>query len=125
MHKKTNWLTILAIFLISCTIGFRTSYPTVKASNTNSFVIPKVISVSPPKGNLCLNIDLNTNKVAVSDSNDNKVNINIQKKDSIIYKYKTSIVEKPKYIFVKQLPPVKKPTSVVRRSFKLDTSVQL
>lgn len=104
MTKLSGIITILTV-IISGYIGFTTNYTnTAKAEN---IPIVRYIETPKPQG-FSLNIDLNHNSV-VANTQSQGVNVDITKKDSIVYKYITKTVEKPKYIRISEQPPVRKP----------------
>lgn len=112
MKKFSTVLTTLIIFTICGFIGYSTNYTqTVKANDSPP--LPMVVfNTEPIITGFSLDLDMNTGKTVVSDT-DRDIIVNIQKKDSIITRWKTSIVEKPKYIRVRELPAMQKPETVV------------
>lgn len=112
MKKFSTVLTTLIIFTICGFIGYSTNYTqTVKANDSPP--LPMVVfNTKPVITGFNLNLDMNTGKAVVSDT-DRDIQINIQRKDSIITRWKTSIVEKTKYVRVRELPAMQE-KSVVR-----------
>ena len=116
MRKFSTVLLTLIIFTICGFIGYSTNYTqTVKANNSPN--VPLVVfNTKPVNTGFNLDIDLNTGKAVVSDT-DKEININVQKKDSIITRWRTSIVEKPIYIRVRELPAMQMPKTIVSLPF--------
>lgn len=112
MKKFSTVLTTLIIFTICGFIGYSTNYTqTVKANDSPP--LPMVVfNTKPVITGFNLNLDMNTGKAVVSDT-DRDIQVNIQRKDSIITRWKTSIVEKTKYVRVRELPAMQE-ESVVR-----------
>lgn len=112
MKKFSTVLTTLIIFTICGFIGYSTNYTqTVKANDSPP--LPMVVfNTKPVITGFNLNLDMNTGKAVVSDT-DRDIQVNIQRKDSIITRWKTSIVEKTKYVRVRELPAIQE-ESVVR-----------
>lgn len=106
MSKRPTVLITLAMLAFGGYVGFVTNY--TNTATAHEYVIPKFTDVPRAKD---FNIDINLNNNAVKlngQSNpEQNINVEIKKKDSIIYL--TSIVEKkvPKYIKVRELPSVK------------------
>ena len=112
MKKISTVLTTLIIFTICGFIGYSTNYTqTVKANDSPP--LPMVVfNTEPVITGFKLDLDMNTGKAVVSDT-DRDIQVNIQRKDSIITRWKTSIVEKTKYIRVRELPAMQMPKTVV------------
>ena len=113
MRKFSTVLTTLIIFTICGFIGYSTNYTqTVKANDSPP--LPMVVfNTQPVTTGFKLNLDMNTGKTVVSDT-DRDIQVNIQRKDSIITRWRTSIVEKTKYVRVRELPAMQMPKSIVR-----------
>lgn len=107
MSKRPTVLFTLAMLAFGGYIGFVTNYTSLAIAH--EYVIPRFTDTPRPKD---FNIDINLNNNAITlngQSNpEQNINVKIKKKDSIIYR--TSIVEKeiPKYIKVREMPPIKK-----------------
>lgn len=112
MKKINTVLTTLIIFTICGFIGYSTNYTqTVKANDSPP--LPMVVfNTEPVITGFKLDLNMNTGKAVVSDT-DRDIQVNIQRKDSIITRWKTSIVEKTKYIRVRELPAMQMPKTVV------------
>ena len=116
MRKFSTVLLTLIVFTICGFIGYSTNYTqTVKANDSPN--IPLVVfNTKPVNTGFNLDINLNTGKAVVSDT-DKEININVQRKDSIITRWRTSIVEKPIYIRVRELPAMQMPKTIVSLPF--------
>lgn len=116
MRKFSTVLLTLIVFTICGFIGYSTNYTqTVKANDSPK--IPLVVfNTEPVVTGFNINLDLNTGKAVVRDT-DRDIKINIQRKDSIITRWKTSIIEKTKYIRVRELPAIQMPKTVVSLPF--------
>lgn len=99
--KRINGIITILTIAISGYIGYSTNF----VNTTTATAIPvekQVILPELPKTGFNLNIDMNTGKVVANASQD--IHVDIQKKDSIVTRWKTKIVKKPIYIRVKELP---------------------
>ena len=116
MKKISTVLTTLIIFTICGFIGYSTNYTqTVKANDSPP--LPMVVfNTEPVITGFKLDLNMNTGKTVVSDT-DRDIQVNIQRKDSIITRWKTSIVEKTKYIRVRELPAMQMPKTIVSLPF--------
>lgn len=116
MRKFSTVLLTLIVFTICGFIGYSTNYTqTVKANDSPKMPLV-VFNTEPVVTGFNINLDLNTGKAVVRDT-DRDIKINIQRKDSIITRWKTSIVEKTKYIRVRELPAMQIPKTVVSLPF--------
>lgn len=118
MKTFSNVLALFMLF-VSCVIGYNAGIPTANANESPT--IPRFVDVPRTTTNtgFDLNIDLNSGKVTANNSN--YVSVAIQKKDSIVYKYKTSVVKEVKYIKVRELPAVQEKKTFVSPNFKQPT----
>lgn len=116
MRKFSTVLLTLIVFTICGFIGYSTNYTqTVKANDSPKMPLV-VFNTEPVVTGFNINLDLNTGKAVVRDT-DRDIKINIQRKDSIITRWKTSIVEKTKYIRVRELPAMQMPKTIVSLPF--------
>lgn len=116
MRRFSTVLLTLIVFTICGFIGYSTNYTqTVKANDSPKMPLV-VFNTEPVVTGFNINLDLNTGKAVVRDT-DRDIKINIQRKDSIITRWKTSIVEKTKYIRVRELPAMQMPKTVVSLPF--------
>lgn len=109
--KRLNGIITILTLAIAAAIGYNSNLTTTATAETQV----KVIEIPRLQENsgFNLNIDLNSNEVVANASNDIKVNIN--KKDSIITRWKTRVIYEPKikYRRVIQLPPITQDKTVV------------
>ena len=118
--KTFNNILALFMLFVSCIIGYNAGIPTANANE--SPVIPRFVDVPRTTNTgFDLNIDLNSGKITANNSN--YISIAIQKKDSIVYKYKTSVVKEVKYIKVRELPAVKEKKTFVSPNFEQPTQL--
>lgn len=98
---KTNTIITILVILAGAIIGYKTNYTnntlTAAPSPIIKFVKPPILS-----DGFNLNIDMNSGKVVANASKD--ISVQIQRKDSIVTRWKTKIVEKPTIIRVKETP---------------------
>lgn len=116
--KKINTIVTLIVLLISGFIGYNTG---PEKANAEPLIVPRFVDV-PRANNLSginFNIDLNTGKVVVHDTSESSIKVDIQKKDSIVYK--TRVVYEPKYIRIRELPAVKEKKTFVSPNFEQPT----
>lgn len=99
--KRINGIITILTIAISGYIGYSTNF--VNTATATAIPVEKqVILPELPKTGFNLNINMNTGKVVANASQD--IHVDIQKKDSIVTRWKTKIVKKPIYIRVKELP---------------------
>lgn len=96
---KTNTLTALFVLIVSAVIGYNTTSEPVNA-NPTTLVIPKFVEVPRISNGFDLNINMKNESVKITENSDKNVNVSIQKKDSIVYRYKTIKKEVPVYMRV-------------------------
>lgn len=96
---KTNTLTALFVLIVSAVIGYNTTSEPVNA-NPTTLVIPKFVEVPRISNGFDLNINMKNELVEITENSDKNVNVSIQKKDSIVYRYKTIKKEVPVYVRV-------------------------
>lgn len=101
--KRINGIITILTIAISGYIGYSTNFVNT-ATATAVPVESKIILPELPKTGFNLDIDMNTGKVVANTSQN--IRVDIQKKDSIITRWRTSIVEKPvyKYVRVREIP---------------------
>lgn len=118
---KTNTLTALFVLIVSAVIGYNTTSEPINANST-TLVIPKFVEVPRTTNGFDLNINMKNESVKITENSDKNVNVSIQKKDSIIYRYKTSIVEKKIPVYVRVTPSysrVKSSSSVLTKNITM------
>lgn len=106
--KRFEGILTLAMLVLGGYIGYVNDITNTATAN-ETLIIPRFTDVPRTKTGFDLNIDLNSNKVVVSQ--DENFSVNIQKKDSIIYV--PSVVEKivPYYVKVREMPKYMIPKS--------------
>lgn len=115
---KTNTLTALFVLIVSAVIGYNTTSEPVNA-NPTTLVIPKFVEVPRTSNGFDLNINMKNESVKITENSDKNVNVSIQKKDSIVYRYKTSIVKEKVPVYVRVSPSyshVKSSSSVLTKN---------
>lgn len=115
---KTNTLTALFVLIVSAVIGYNTTSEPVNA-NPTTLVIPKFVEVPRISNGFDLNINMKNESVKITENSDKNVNVSIQKKDSIVYRYKTSIVKEKVPVYVRVSPSyshVKSSSSVLTKN---------
>lgn len=115
---KTNTLTALFVLIVSAVIGYNTTSEPVNA-NPTTLVIPKFVEVPRTSNGFDLNINMKNESVKITENSDKNVNVSIQKKDSIVYRYKTSIVKEEVPVYVRVTPSyshVKSSSSVLTKN---------
>lgn len=120
---KTNTLTALFVLIVSAIIGYNTTSESVNA-NPTTLVIPKFVEVPRTSNGFDLNINMKNESVKITENSDKNVNVSIQKKDSIVYRYKTSIVKEKVPVYVRVSPSyshVKSSSSVLTKN----TTIQI
>lgn len=118
---KTNTLTALFVLIVSAVIGYNTTSEPVNA-NPTTLVIPKFVEVPRTTNGFDLNINMKNESVKITENSDKNVNVSIQKKDSIVYRYKTSIIEKEVPVYVRVTPSyshVKSSSSVLTKNITM------
>lgn len=118
---KTNTLTALFVLIVSAVIGYNTTSEPVNA-NPTTLVIPKFVEVPRTTNGFDLNINMKNESVKITENSNKNVNVSIQKKDSIVYRYKTSIVEKKVPVYVRVSPSyshVKSSSSVLTKNITM------
>lgn len=115
---KTNTLTALFVLIVSAVIGYNTTSEPVNA-NPTTLVIPKFVEVPRTSNGFDLNINMKNESIKITENSDKNVNVSIQKKDSIVYRYKTSIVKEKVPVYVRVSPSysrVKSSSSVLTKN---------
>lgn len=101
--KKVLVLLTLAMMGFGGYIGYSTSY--VNTATANEATIPRFVDVPRTKG-FNLNINLNKNTVTCN-STEQGVEVNIERKDSIIYRTRVVTKEITKHVKVREMPPMR------------------
>lgn len=113
MRLKLICVSTLFTLAFGGYIGYTTNY--TETAQASELVIPRFTDI-PRNNGFNLDINLNKNTITCNDSPEQNIQVKIQKKDSIIYKYKTLIRNKvmPKVYVIRETKPVKaKPSSCI------------
>lgn len=101
--KKTLVLLTLAMMSFGGYIGYTTNY--VNTTTANEVTIPRFVDVPRTQG---FNLDINLNNGHVTcNSQEQGVKVNIERKDSIIYRTRVVTKEITKHVKVREMPPMR------------------
>lgn len=101
--KKTLVLLTLAMMGFGGYIGYTTNY--VNTATANEVTIPRFVDVPRTQG---FNLDINLNNGHVTcNSQEQDVKVNIERKDSIIYRTRFVTKEITKHVKVREMPPMR------------------
>jgi hypothetical protein len=101
--KKTLVLLTLAMMGFGGYIGYTTNY--INTATANEVTIPRFVDVPRTQG---FNLDINLNNGYVTcNSQEQDVKINIERKDSIIYRTRFVTKEITKHVKVREMPPMR------------------
>ena len=105
--KKTLVLLTLAMMGFGGYVGYTTNY--VNTTTANEVTIPRFVDIPRTQG---FNLDINLNNGLVTcNSQEQDVNVNVQRKDSIIYKTRVItrnvVHEITKHVKVREMPPMR------------------
>lgn len=107
MKKKVLTLLTLAMMGFGGFIGYSTNY--VETATANEVTIPRFVDVPRTQG---FNLDINLNNGLVTcNSQEQDIKVNIERKDSIIYKTRVVtrnvVHEITKHVKVREMPPMR------------------
>ena len=101
--KKTLVLLTLAMMGFGGYIGYTTNY--VNTATANEVTIPRFVDIPRTQG---FNLDINLNNGTVTCNNQEQdVKVNIERKDSIIYRTRFVTKEITKHVKVREMPPMR------------------
>ena len=101
--KKTLVLLTLAMMGFGGYIGYTTNY--VNTTTANEVTIPRFVDIPRTQG---FNLDINLNNGHVTCNNQEQdVKVNIERKDSIIYRTRVVTKEITKHVKVREMPPMR------------------
>ena len=101
--KKTLVLLTLAMMGFGGYVGYSTNY--VETATANEVTIPRFVDVPRTQG---FNLDINLNNgVVTCDSQEQDIKVNIERKDSIIYRTRVVTKEITKHVKVREMPPMR------------------
>ena len=121
--KKTLVLLTLAMMGFGGYVGYTTNY--VNTATANEVKLPRLIDVPRTQG---FNLDINLNNGLVTcNSQEQDVNINVQRKDSIIYKTRVVtrnvVHEITKHVKVRELPSMRENKQKLSNLCKIETNL--
>ena len=101
--KKTLALLTLAMMGFGGYVGYSTNY--IETATANEVTIPRFVDIPRTQG---FNLDINLNNGSVKcNSQEQDIEINIERKDSIVYRTRFVTNEVTKYVKVRELPPMR------------------
>lgn len=101
--KKILVLATLAMMGFGGYIGYSTNY--VEKATAHEVIVPRFVDVPRTQG---FNLDINLNNGLVTcNSQEQDVNVNIERKDSIIYQTRVVTKEVTKHVKVREMPPLR------------------
>lgn len=101
--KKVLVLATLFMLGFGGYIGYTTNY--VNTATANEVTLPRLIDVPRTQG---FNLDINLNNGQVTcNSQEQDINVKIERKDSIIYQTRVVTKEVTKHVKVREMPPVR------------------
>lgn len=101
--KKTLVLLTLAMMGFGGYVGYSTNY--VETTTAHEVTIPRFVDIPRTQG---FNLDINLNKNTVTcNSTEQGVNVNIERKDSIIYRTRVVTKEVTKHVKVREMPAMR------------------
>ena len=103
MKKKVLTLLTLAMMGFGGFIGYSTNY--VETATANEVIVPRFVDVPRTQG---FNLDINLNNGHVTcNSQEQDIKVNIERKDSIIYRTRVVTKEITKHVKVREMPPMR------------------
>ena len=107
--KKILVLATLAMLGFGGFIGYSTNY--VETATAKEITIPRYVDIPRTNG---FNLDINLNNGTVAcNSQEQNIDVRIERKDSIIYRTRVVTKEITKHVKVKEVPPLRKPKPTV------------
>ena len=102
MKKKVLTLLTLAMMGFGGFIGYSTNY--VETATANEVIVPRFVDLPRTQG---FNLDINLNNGHVTcNSQEQDIKVNIERKDSIIYRTRVVTKEITKHVKVREMPPM-------------------
>ena len=103
MKNKVLVLLTLTMMGFGGYVGYTTNY--VNTATANEVKLPRLIDVPRTQG---FNLDINLNNGLVTcNSQEQGVKVNIERKDSIIYRTRFVTKEITKHVKVREMPPMR------------------
>ena len=103
MKKKILAIATLFMMGFGGYIGYTTNY--VNTATANEVIVPRFVDIPRKQG---FNLDINLNNGTVTcNSQEQDVNVKIERKDSIIYRTRVVTREVAKHVKVRELPSMR------------------
>lgn len=119
MKNKVLVLLTLAMMGFGGYVGYTTNY--VNTATANEVKLPRLIDVPRTQG---FNLDINLNNGTVTCNNQEQdVNVNIQRKDSIIYRTRVVTKEVTKHVKVREMPSMRYKRQNLSELCKVETNL--
>ena len=119
MKNKILVLLTLAMMGFGGYVGYTTNY--VNTATANEVKLPRLIDVPRTQG---FNLDINLNNGHVTcNSQEQDVKVNIERKDSIIYRTRVVTREVTKHIKVRELPSMRENKQKLSNLCKIETNL--
>ena len=123
---KRKILAIATLFMMGFGgyIGYTTNY--VNTATANEVIVPRFVDIPRTQG---FNLDINLNNGTVTcNSQEQDVNINVQRKDSIVYKTRVVtrnvVHEITKHVKVREMPPMRFKRQNLSELCKVETNLR-
>ncbi len=101
-------------------VGYTTNY--VNTATAHEVNLPRLIDVPRTQG---FNLDINLNNGFVTcNSQEQDVNVNIQRKDSIIYRTRVVTKEVTKHVKVREMPSMRYKRQTLSELCKVETNLR-
>ena len=118
--KKTLVLLTLAMMGFGGYVGYTTNY--VNTATANEVTIPRFVDIPRTQG---FNLDINLNNGLVTcNSQEQDVNVNVQRKDSIIYRTRVVTKEVTKHVKVREIPSMRYKRQNLSELCKVETNLR-
>jgi hypothetical protein len=119
MKNKVLVLLTLAMMGFGGYVGYTTNY--VNTATANDVKLPRLIDVPRTQG---FNLDINLNNGHVTcNSQEQDVKVNIERKDSIIYRTRVVTREVTKHVKVRELPSMRENKQKLSNLCKIETNL--
>lgn len=119
MKNKVLVLLTLAMMGFGGYVGYTTNY--VNTATANEVKLPRLIDIPRTQG---FNLDINLNNGHVTcNSQEQDVKVNIERKDSIIYRTRVVTREITKHVKVRELPSMRENKQKLSNLCKIETNL--
>ena len=120
MKNKILTLLTLAMMGFGGYVGYTTNY--VNTATANEVILPRLVDVPRTQG---FNLDINLNNGLVTcNSQEQDVKVNIERKDSIIYRTRVVTKEITKYVKSYNMPPMRENKQKLSNLCKIETNLK-